>query len=68
MMARARIYLASEAARKQLEALEAHYAAEAAWRKAEGDRALQRLAGVRKVRAQWMARVSVAAGAMEVAA
>jgi hypothetical protein len=63
-MARARVYLASLAARQQLEALEAHYATEAAWRKAESERALQRWSGVRQVPRPWLARAALAAAAM----
>jgi hypothetical protein len=46
-MARARVYLASEAARKQLADLEARYAAEAAWRNEQSILALQRWAAIR---------------------
>jgi hypothetical protein len=48
----------------QLEALEAHYATEAAWRKAESERALQRWSGVRQVPRPWLARAALAAAAM----
>jgi hypothetical protein len=55
-MARARVYLASEAARQQLEALEESYQRESNCRKSESERALQRRAGLRQ-----MARVASAA-------
>jgi hypothetical protein len=60
-MARARVYLASEAARQQLEALEESYQRESNWRKSESERALQRRAGLRQVPRPWMARVASAA-------
>jgi len=60
-MARARVYFASLAARQQLEALDAHYATEAAWRKAESERALKRWSGVRQVPRPWLARAALAA-------
>jgi hypothetical protein len=46
-MARARVYLASMAARQQLEALEESYQRESNWRKSESERALQRWAAIR---------------------
>jgi hypothetical protein len=59
-MARARIYFASEAARKQLEALEAYYAAESAWRKAEAEVAMKRWAAIggRRTLSPWRPRMA----------
>jgi hypothetical protein len=54
--------LASLAARQQLEALEAHYAAEGSWRKAESERALKRWSALRPHRpSPWLVRAVRAA-------